>query len=64
MDTQTELVQYIKLAMKLTGLGTDMVRPPRLPLTEDEREQIQAIIRQAIATRPKLVSPTSFCGRT
>jgi 4-hydroxy-tetrahydrodipicolinate synthase len=64
MDTQTKLVQYIKLAMKLTGLGNDMVRPPRLPLTGEERNEIQAIIRQAIVTRPHLVSPASICGRT
>jgi 4-hydroxy-tetrahydrodipicolinate synthase len=53
LDTHVKLVQYIKLAMAETGLGTEMVRAPRLPLTGEERERILAIIRQAIKTRPK-----------
>lgn len=52
LDTHVKLVQYIKLAMAQTGLGSEMVRPPRLPLAGREREQILQIIRQAIATRP------------
>lgn len=53
LDTHVKLVQYIKLAMQETGLGTEMVRAPRLPLVGTEREEILAIIRQAIRTRPK-----------
>jgi 1-pyrroline-4-hydroxy-2-carboxylate deaminase len=52
LDTHVKLVQYIKLAMAETGLGSEMVRPPRLPLTGREREEILYIIRQAIKTRP------------
>ena len=52
LDTHVKLVQYIKLAMAETGLGSEMVRPPRLPLIGREREEILAIIRQAIKTRP------------
>jgi 4-hydroxy-tetrahydrodipicolinate synthase len=55
MDTQVKLVQYIKFAMKLTGMGSETVRPPRLALAGEEREGIQAIITRAIETRPKLV---------
>jgi 1-pyrroline-4-hydroxy-2-carboxylate deaminase len=55
LDTHVKLVQYIKLAAAECGYGTDMVRPPRLPLTGSEREQILGIIKQAIKTRP--VSP-------
>lgn len=52
LDTHVKLVQYIKLAMAETGLGSEMVRPPRLPLVGAEREAILAIIRNAIQTRP------------
>jgi len=54
LDTKVKLVQYIKLAMQETGLGSEMVRAPRLPLEGAEREEILAIIRRAIATRPAL----------
>jgi 4-hydroxy-tetrahydrodipicolinate synthase len=52
LDTHPKLVQYIKLAMAETGLGSEMVRAPRLPLVDQEREEILAIIRRAIKTRP------------
>lgn len=52
LDTHPKLVQYIKLAMAETGLGSEMVRAPRLPLVGQEREEILRIIRQAIKTRP------------
>jgi 4-hydroxy-tetrahydrodipicolinate synthase len=52
LDTHIKLVQYIKLAMAETGLGSESVRAPRLPLAGEERERILAIIRQAIKTRP------------
>jgi 4-hydroxy-tetrahydrodipicolinate synthase len=52
LDTKIKLVQYIKLAMQETGLGSETVRAPRLPLVGLEREEILAVIRQAIATRP------------
>ena len=32
LDTHVKLVQYIKLAMAESGLGSEMVRAPRLPL--------------------------------
>jgi 4-hydroxy-tetrahydrodipicolinate synthase len=54
LDTKVKLVQYIKLAMQETGLGSEMVRAPRLPLEGAEREEILGIIRRAIATRPAL----------
>ncbi len=52
LDTKVKLVQYIKLAMQETGLGTELTRAPRLPIVGAEREEILGIIRQAIATRP------------
>jgi len=56
LDTHVKLVQYIKLAMAECGMGTEMVRPPRLTLVGQEREQVLGIIREAIRTRPQLVT--------
>jgi 4-hydroxy-tetrahydrodipicolinate synthase len=53
LDTHVKLVQYIKLAMQECGLGSERVRPPRLPLVGEERERVLAVIRGGIATRPK-----------
>lgn len=52
LDTHVKFVQYIKLAIQETGLGTEWVREPRLPLAGAEREEALAIIRRTIATRP------------
>ena len=52
LDTKVKLVQYIKLAMQETGLGSEMVRAPRLTLEGAEREEILGIIRKALASRP------------
>jgi 4-hydroxy-tetrahydrodipicolinate synthase len=54
LDTRIKLVQCIKLAMAETGLGREMVRPPRLPLEGAEREEVLGVIRGAIASRPDL----------
>src|SRR5713226_419176 len=56
LDTKIKLVQYIKLAMAECGLGSEMVRAPRLPLEGAEREEILEIIREAIATRPAVAA--------
>jgi 4-hydroxy-tetrahydrodipicolinate synthase len=52
LDTHPKLVQYIKLAMAETGLGSEVVRAPRLPLVGQEREDVLMMIRQANKTRP------------
>jgi len=52
LDTHVKLVQYIKLAAAENGHGSEMVRAPRLPLAGKEREEVLAIVRQAIRTRP------------
>ena len=54
LDTHPKLVQYIKLAEQEVGLGSEIVRAPRLTLVGEERERILKIIREGIATRPKL----------
>jgi 4-hydroxy-tetrahydrodipicolinate synthase len=56
LDTHVKLVQYIKLAVHECGLGSEMVRLPRLPLAGKERERIQALIRKSIAARPSRAS--------
>ena len=56
LDARVKLVQYIKLAMAECGLGSEMVRAPRLPLEGAERGQILGIIRRALATRPDLAA--------
>lgn len=53
LDTHPKLVQYIKLANAECGLGNEIVRAPRLPLEGQERQEVLAVIRKAIQTRPK-----------
>ncbi len=59
LDTHIKLVQYIKLAAAECGFGSERVRAPRLPLVGEERERVLGIIRQGIATRPKLPAPSA-----
>ena len=56
LDIHPKLVQYIKLAETATGLGTEMVRPPRLPLIGEERSRVLGIINQALDLRPEIPS--------
>lgn len=56
LDIHPKLVQYIKLAATATGLGSEYVRAPRLPLIGTEREQVLTIIQTALAKRPVLTS--------
>jgi 4-hydroxy-tetrahydrodipicolinate synthase len=36
------------------GRGTHRTRPPRLPLQAEEAADIEAMMKQALATRPRL----------
>ncbi len=54
LDVSSKLVQNIKLAETITGLGTENVRPPRLPLTGEERERVLKIINTSLESRPEL----------
>ncbi|SED15293.1 4-hydroxy-tetrahydrodipicolinate synthase [Tenacibaculum sp. MAR_2009_124] len=54
LDINTKLVQNIKLAEVATGIGTENVRAPRLPLIDKERENVLQIIENGIKTRPNL----------
>lgn len=51
LDIHRKLVQYIKLAATLTGLGSEPVRAPRLRLVGEERERILQIIQKALDDR-------------
>jgi dihydrodipicolinate synthase/N-acetylneuraminate lyase len=52
LDTVPKFVQLIKLVQAETGLGSEIVRPPRLVLAGPEREAALVIVRDAIARRP------------
>jgi 4-hydroxy-tetrahydrodipicolinate synthase len=54
LDIHPKLVQYIKLAEQMTGIGTEHVRAPRLTLAGEERERIVHIIQEGLRTRPEL----------
>lgn len=54
LDVSTKLVQNIKLAEVKTGMGTETVRPPRLPLAGQERARVEAVIDEALARRPEI----------
>ncbi|MBQ4820903.1 dihydrodipicolinate synthase family protein [Aquimarina sp. MMG016] len=54
LDINPKLVQNIKLAEVATGIGTENVRAPRLPLFGEERNRVLQIIEKGIKTRPKL----------
>lgn len=54
LDIHPKLVQYIKLAEKQAGLGSEEVRAPRLTLVGEERERVLKIINDGIAARPVL----------
>ncbi|GIW79704.1 MAG: dihydrodipicolinate synthase family protein [Gemmatales bacterium] len=54
LDTYPKLVQYIKLAVQECGLGSEMVRAPRLPVSGEEREWVLGIIRRGIESCPNI----------
>jgi 4-hydroxy-tetrahydrodipicolinate synthase len=54
LDTIPTLVQCIKLAEQLAGRGSETVRAPRLPLSGLERQRVETLFAQAMATRPDL----------
>ncbi len=54
LDINPKLVQNIKLAEVYTGIGTENVRAPRLPLFGEERERVIKIIEDSLKIRPAL----------
>ena len=54
LDINTKLVQNIKLAEVYTGIGTENVRKPRLPLYGEERKNVLQIIEEGLKNRPTI----------
>jgi 4-hydroxy-tetrahydrodipicolinate synthase len=54
LDINPQLVQNIKLAEVMTGIGTEPVRPPRHILVGDERLRVIEILERGIKSRPSL----------
>ncbi len=52
LDAEHDLVQSIKLAEQLMGRGSERVRPPRLPLCGERRDEVVAIVEAARDSRP------------
>jgi 4-hydroxy-tetrahydrodipicolinate synthase len=54
LDARSDLVQCIKLCEHIAGRGSPVTRPPRLPLDGEEKAEVEALMRDAMAHRPKL----------
>jgi dihydrodipicolinate synthase/N-acetylneuraminate lyase len=54
LDINSKLVQNIKLAEVATGIGTENVRAPRLPLVGTERALVLKVIEDGLKNRPQL----------
>jgi len=54
LDIHPKLVQYIKLAEQMAGVGSEWVRAPRLILSGEERNIIINTIQMGLDTRPTL----------
>ncbi len=52
LDTDVKLVQLIKLVAAEVGMGSEMVRAPRLPLEESVRAQVLQLVRDSLGRRP------------
>ena len=52
LDTVPTFVQLIKLVQERTGMGSERVRAPRLPVAGAERAHALQVIEHALANRP------------
>jgi len=52
LDTVPKFVQLIKLVQQAVGMGSERVRPPRLPLEGTERETALRLIQNTLRGRP------------
>jgi 4-hydroxy-tetrahydrodipicolinate synthase len=53
LDTVPKFVQLIKLVQEETGRGSSRVRAPRLALAGEELDAVRALVRDALARRPR-----------
>ena len=56
LDCHVKLVQYIKLAQAMAGLGSETVREPRMTLEGEERRRVADVVQRALDSRPKLAA--------
>ena len=56
LDINPQLVQNIKLAEVATGIGTEHVRLPRMPLQGKERSRVLSIVEEGVKTRHEIPS--------
>ncbi len=54
LDTGPYFVHQIKLVEALMGVGSARVRAPRLQLTDKRAAEVEAIVSQALESRPEL----------
>lgn len=54
LDVSNKFVQNIKLVEQLVGVGSELVRPPRLTLIGEERVKVEQVVKTAMAARPVL----------
>jgi len=54
LDARPDLVQCIKLCEQIMGRGSERTRAPRLALEGAARAEVEAIMKRALATRPRL----------
>jgi 4-hydroxy-tetrahydrodipicolinate synthase len=54
LDARPDLLQCIKLCKHIIGRGSALTRPPRLPLGDEDRAYVEAIMAKALKNRPKL----------
>ncbi len=52
LDCHVKLVQYIKLAQAMAGLGSETVRGPHMTLEGEERRRVSEIVQSALDSRP------------
>lgn len=52
LDCHVKLVQYIKFAQAMAGLGSETVRSPRMTLDGAERQHVADIVQRALDSRP------------
>jgi dihydrodipicolinate synthase/N-acetylneuraminate lyase len=60
LDTIVKFVQAIKFVQQEVGAGFALTRPPRLALTEAERNQVKRILKKALAE--PVLDPLPFPG--
>jgi 4-hydroxy-tetrahydrodipicolinate synthase len=59
MDTVPKFIQLIKLVQEEVGQGSARVRPPRLEIVGQEREEALKTLEQALKTRPSFTPVTA-----